>query len=122
MEQLRQGDVLLMPLSSAPTRWGVNTNDVKSVDDERALKGRGKVILEGEITDHIHLLPEYDDTVFMENEKGDLIIRTNSDTELRHDCPGQAKPDHDTIPVEMGEYLFVPQCEWLAGNVRQVKD
>lgn len=121
MDQIRQGDVLLIPSTQVPSSWKVQ-NDTLTEANSRTLKGRGKVILEGEITNHIHLLPEYDDSVFYENESGDLIIKANSDTEIRHDCPGQEKPDHDTLPVSKGEYLFVPQCEWISEDIRSVWD
>jgi hypothetical protein len=110
---IRQGDVLLMPIDSVPEN--------ARIAKER-YTDRGLMVMDGEVTGHIHVLPETEDNFLYEGEDGNIYIRADVDTELRHDCPGQEMPDHYTLPLAAGAYVFMPQCELLAGDVRQVRD
>jgi len=102
MSQIRQGDVLLIPIKAIPT------------DAQAVARDRGRVILAyGEVTGHAHAIME--PTV----------------TKLAHgiaeylDAPQGATllhEEHETIEVPAGTYCIVHQREYTPEQIRRVAD
>ena len=104
---IRQGDVLLVPVSSAPK----NTKPVP--------RDAGRVILAyGEVTGHCHaIVDEHAEMVSVEdaNELYLMVYGTDSAT-LTHD-------EHASLTIDPGTYRVVYQREYVAPDIeRRVTD
>lgn len=102
--QVRQGDVLLVPVSKIPT-------DAKLVKPDN-----GRVILAyGEVTGHAHAIDETVAKLFEVSGVGDRYLDCADGAVLRHE-------EHGAHPLK-GKYRVVRQREYdLMGEIRRVAD
>lgn len=103
-QQLRQGDVLLVPCH------GVNAVRGKKV----VASQDGRVILAyGEATGHHHSLSAKAATLFEREDK--RYLRVTQPTMLEHQ-------EHEHILVPRGTYLVIRQREYSPETIRNVQD
>jgi hypothetical protein len=116
--QCRQGDVFLERISDAIKAGKVIAREA------------GRIVLaHGEATGHAHVV-ENDDAVMYEledktsvgNGVWNRLLRALKGATLRHDCPGQAAPDHGAIPLPPGEYEVIQQLTYTPEAIRVVAD
>jgi len=122
--QCRQGDVFLERIA-APPKTG------KPIPRES-----GRIVLaHGEATGHAHVI-EHRKARLLDIDREDHtavgdevwanvigILRANGQKlTLKHDCPGQAKPDHDTIPLPPGDYAVITQLQYTPEAIIPVAD
>jgi hypothetical protein len=103
MERLpiRQGDVLLVPVESAP-------------DDAKVRKGKSRLTIAlGEVTGHHHTL--VGDAELLDTKAGEVFARIMAPSDLTHQ-------EHATITLEPGIYKYVPQREYFPTEIRRVLD
>jgi len=99
MECIRQGDVLLKPISK--------------IEGQLDCVGE-KVLAYGEVTGHKHIL-RGEGTNFYKNQ-GQVLVEVPAEAELWHD-------EHSLLKVPKGIYQVVIQREWsLQQQVQQVTD
>ncbi|MCC6387945.1 MAG: hypothetical protein IT302_11250 [Dehalococcoidia bacterium] len=104
--QIRQGDVLLIPVSNTPTADAVISEEV--------------VLALGEVTGHAHRLRG---TAVLEwHEQGERFVRV-----LGEEMGTLSHEDHDPVPAHVvateQTYRVIQQREWnLAGQWQQVAD
>lgn len=92
MKQIRQGDILLSPISELP----------------KGLKLKDKVLALGEATGHSHRFEDDDDTVLVHvNSGGKQYVEVLKPTTLKHQ-------EHGDIPVLEGLYELRQQREFDA--------
>lgn len=104
--QIRQGDVLLVPIENIP------------VDAKREPNVSTRIILaEGEATGHSHTVSSRRAKVYrVGTPTGDhRFLRVPSRALLRHQ-------EHDPLAIPAGDYLIVPQHEYVPGEIRRVAD
>jgi hypothetical protein len=92
----------------------------------------GRIVLaHGEATGHAHVVLDRSAELFELTEARDAesdavvarMLRIAKDaTTLKHDCPGQVKPDHDPIPLPAGDYEVVQQQQYRPEEIRAVLD
>lgn len=108
MSLIRQGDVLIVPVTTIPT----NTKPVARDD--------GRVILAyGEVTGHAHAIVEEGVTLVTTKEAEQLrtwmLVETADPVELYHD-------EHDTLLIPPGKYEIRIQREYTPEAIRNVAD
>jgi hypothetical protein len=113
--QCRQGDVFLERVEDAEPG--------KEIPREN-----GRIVLaHGEATGHAHVV-EREDALLLEDrtEVGDAVwnrlLKVLEGGELKHDCPGQAKPDHDSVVLPPGQYRVIQQMTYAPEEIRNVAD
>jgi hypothetical protein len=117
--QCRQGDVLL-ERTNAPG---------PSSKTDRDPAGR-IVLAHGEATGHAHVVLDRKAELFELTEAHDAqadavvarLLKIAKDATLKHDCPGQVKPDHDPILLPAGDYEVVQQMQYSPEEIRAVLD
>lgn len=111
-QQIRQGDVFLIPTSARPSR------KAKAVTD------KGRVILaHGEVTGHAHevVSPGLDNVdpvppmQLFEEPDGRRLLVVTRDSELRHE-------EHAAIALAPGGYEVIQQREYAPEAIRNVAD
>jgi hypothetical protein len=105
----RQGDVLLVPVTTVPA-------DAKTVEPGV----RGHVLMEGEATGHAHTIAPADGITLVTREQADelrmwLTIETAGPAPLVHD-------EHATIAVPPGAYEVIRQVEYTPEQLNPVHD
>lgn len=105
---IRQGDVLLVPVTSVPE----DTTPVPRED--------GRVILaHGEVTGHAHAITEDSVTLVTSEEAEDLrtwlLVETEEPVILKHE-------EHDHLPIPPGAYEVRRQREYTPEAIRFVAD
>jgi len=103
---IRQGDVLLVPITKAPAQLN------------RAKAENGRVILAyGEATGHHHSFALHDRIALFRDDAGGsyLTIGGDAPAALEHQ-------EHTALPVEPGVYQVVIQRTFEAGMARRVAD
>lgn len=99
----RQGDVLLVPRKS-----------VKPDQAVRAARDKGRVVLAyGKLTGHAHAIASKAATLWELGDARLLVVRRP--VLLQHE-------EHATIQIPPGDYDVIQQCEYVAGEVRNVAD
>jgi len=99
---LRQGDVLLLPITEIPQA-------AKAVP-----RDRGRVILAyGEVTGHAHVIAE-PSVIKLADGIAEFLDAPQGAT-LTHE-------EHDTIPIPPGRYRIVHQREYYPSEIRRVLD
>ena len=106
METIRQGDVLLIPVTKLPE------------DVEECTPDKGRVVLmEGEATGHAHAF--YDQPVRVFKPKGmnrpTYLRVVETEAFLRHE-------EHETAKVPPGIYKIPQQSEYAPEELRRVTD
>lgn len=109
MQPIRQGDVLLVPVTQIPA-------DVKA----REPGTRGHVLMEGEATGHAHTIEDVDGVQFVTSEQAEelrmwLLVETEEPVDLVHD-------EHDTLAIPPGQYEVIRQVEYEPEALRPVLD
>ena len=99
MKCYRQGDVLLVKVDHAPTRY-------RCVSREE-----GKLVLaHGEVTGHAHVVVDADAALVTQEEADELFLLVYGDAAiLEHD-------EHDPIPLPAGTYRVIRQREYAPGD------
>jgi hypothetical protein len=105
---IRQGDVLLIPVTTTPN----NTRPVK--------RDRGRVVLAyGEITGHAHTITDKDVRLVTSEQAQELrtwlLVETEKPAALTHE-------EHDTLLVPPGAYEVRIQREYSPEAIRNVAD
>ena len=114
---IRQGDVLLIPVESAPA-WGTDSWSKPTVNPEDRTRVDGKVLAFGEVTGHAHVLQT--DAPLIVGRVFDSLLRTWRDREYL-DLQESAKlvhEEHATLEVPAGKWEVIHQREY-AGPQRQ---
>lgn len=121
--QCRQGDVFLERIESPSAGKPI----------ERDAAGR-IVLAHGEATGHAHVVLDRRASLHeLDREDrtpvGDAIwanlvalLKAPKGATLKHDCPGQVKPDHESIEVPPGEYAVIQQVTYTPEEIRAVAD
>jgi len=112
---IRQGDVLLVPVSKVPDGLTV------------APEGDEIVLAEGEVTGHRHVFNRRMDEAKIESllGRGLHVLRVGEGgAKLRHGSPGGGYRDGDHAPVDVppGTYKVVRQQEYRYGDASRVSD
>lgn len=103
---IRQGDVLLVPVSSIPEGAKPRARD------------NGRVIIAyGEITGHAHQIanPDAVGAVVLTTAENATFVRLAKKAQLVHE-------EHDTAEVPAGTYQYIPQREYRYGATMRVLD
>ena len=105
MKQIRQGDVLLVPVKQLPEH-------VRPVAPEA-----GRVVLaHGEVTGHAHSVDAAVARLFAVSGVEDRFLRVETATAVTHE-------EHDALPLDPGLYRVVRQREYDdEDEVRRVAD
>lgn len=113
---VRQGDVLLIPVTSAPRGAEIP-------------RGDGHVLVRGAATKHAHTLRGavrlYESAATSDQDAafGARIVDAEGPFALRHETEAGAETrEHDTIRRNSGTYLAVTQSQYQRGAVRNVED
>jgi hypothetical protein len=103
MQTYRQGDVLIVRISAAPT-------------DAQPIKPgpRGYVLAEGEVTGHAHTIAA-GPNVRANTLAGQLFLRVAGDVVVTHE-------EHTWITLPPGDYQVVRQVEYTPQELRRVMD
>jgi hypothetical protein len=105
LQPLRQGDVLLIPISSIPA-------DAKDITPKT-----GRIVLQhGEVTGHAHAF--YDNTYNINlraGGSGERYLEVKALSALKHE-------EHTTVEVPAGKYLLPNQVEYSPEALQQVAD
>lgn len=117
--QVRQGDVFLERIEGERPKYS-----------SAAVLESGRVVLaHGEATGHAHVLSreeawlhDVEDKTVVGDGVWNRLLRVLEGATLRHDCPGQAKPDHESIPLPEGEYRVIQQMTYAPEEIRNVAD
>lgn len=121
--QCRQGDVLLQRIDGASAGAEIPRDAGKRI-----------VLAHGEATGHAHVVLDRRASLHeLEREDrtpvGDAVwsnlvglLKAPKGATLKHDCPGQAKPDHESIPLPPGEYAVIQQMQYTPEEIRAVAD
>ena len=99
-KMIRQGDVLLVPISKLP----------ESVKPEKTI-----TVAYGEVTGHHHDLVAVDGKVQIYSLEDQLFARVDGDVVITHQ-------EHDQISVEKGLYEIRIQQEYTPESIRRVLD
>ncbi len=100
---LRQGDVLLIPITKVPKKLA------------RIAPEQGRLILaRGEATGHHHSVPASAGTLSLD-EGGTMFLTIEELTEVRHQ-------EHAPIALEPGKYEVRRQREYSPAEIRNVTD
>jgi hypothetical protein len=110
-EPIRQGDVVLWPIEAIPPEA------LAAKPNERG----HHVMAEGEATGHAHVLVA-GEAVEVFRDAQEVYLNIMRTTDLVHDCPGKAVPDHAPLPIEPGLYQLVRQYETIHKAPRLVAD
>ncbi len=103
MKILRQGDVLILPVSQIPE------------DATPTLPENGKIILaHGEVTGHAHTINEINGVVKFE-ASGKTFLKVLEEVGLNHE-------EHDPFVIPIGTYQILIQTEYTPGEYRNVQD
>jgi hypothetical protein len=115
--QCRQGDVFVERVDGAPS------------GSEVPREGTRIVLAHGEATGHAHVVDRRDAALYEvedRTEVGDRIwnrlLRALGGATLKHDCPGQAQPDHESIQLPPGEYEVIQQLTYSPAEIVPVRD
>jgi hypothetical protein len=121
--QCRQGDVFLERIENATPGMPISRD------------AAGRIVLaHGEVTGHAHVVTHRSATLHeLDREDrspvGDAVwnnlvalLRAPKPATLKHDCPGQVKPDHDPIAIPAGDYAVVHQLQYTPEEIRVVAD
>lgn len=101
---IRQGDVLLRPISELP-------KNLTPVPREH-----GRVILaHGEVSGHAHALTEKHASLYTDDSGMTVLEIAEAMANLVHD-------EHATIPLQPGFYKVIRQREYKAKEIRRVAD
>ncbi len=104
MNQVRQGDVLLIPVPSRSLKAA------KPVP-----RDHGRIVLAyGEVTGHAHAIDDALAELFEERD-GQLYLKVDGPAVLRHE-------EHGAIAIDPGLYRVVRQREYTPEAIRQVAD
>lgn len=101
--QLRQGDVLLQPVSTIP-------QEAKRIQRKKSI-----VLADGELTGHAHTIDAPLTEVETYEAGGELYLKVNAPQVLSHQ-------EHGELAVEPGLYMVRRQTEVWMDEVRQVAD
>ena len=101
----RQGDVLIIPVRSIPTKL------------ELVEREAGRVVLaHGEVTGHAHAIKAEGAALFRDPKLMAVFMTVTGDTvALEHD-------EHDTILIPPGKYQVIRQREYHPEAIRNVAD
>lgn len=110
-QQIRQGDVLLVPVEKVPDGLRLANRD----------KHNRLVLAEGEAHGHAHALRDLGVTGFLKETAErdansamiDYIIVGGDGADLKHEYVDGRKADHDAAKVEPGAYRVVQQREFI---------
>lgn len=122
--QCRQGDVLLEHVGDRDLKPG------KVLDRD---PGARIVLAHGEATGHAHVVldrrAKLHELIEDRSAVGDAVwanlvglLRAPKGATLKHDCPGQVKPDHDPIPLPAGDYVVTTQLQYTPEAIVPVAD
>lgn len=116
--QCRQGDVFLERIDPSDAAGKVVPRENRRI-----------VLAHGEATGHAHVVERKDATLYEREDKSavgdevwERLLRCLAPAELRHDCPGQEAPDHNTIPLPAGDYVVVQQLQYSPAEIVPVRD
>lgn len=102
MKTLRQGDVLLIEVTSIPK-------------DAKTQKPKGRIVLaEGEVTGHAHTVDSRQAELSL-TEGGVMFLTVEELTEVRHQ-------EHAPIPLAPGKYKVMRQRQYFPEAIRNVAD
>ena len=102
-KQVRQGDVLVTPVTEIPS-------------DARKATGRGSIVVaEGEMTGHAHRIRKPGRKVERFDRNGDMFLKVAEPTTVEHE-------EHGAVTLEPGVYIVQRQVEVWLDEVRQVAD
>lgn len=109
MKPIRQGDVLLVPVTSAP----------QGATARRPGK-RGHVLMEGEATGHAHTIEAREGVALVTAEQAQelrmwLLVETDEPVDLVHE-------EHSTLAIPPGSYEVIRQVEYAPEELRAVAD
>lgn len=116
--QYRQGDVLLIPISS---------DEVPATAAPVARENGKAILAHGEVTGHHHAVLDRDVDLVGIPADGEQLVTADQATELYllvHGAEAVAlvHQEHDTISVDPGAYKVVRQKEYSPEEVRRVAD
>lgn len=113
-DHVRQGDVLIMKVSSLPN----GTKEVKR-DEHGAI-----VLAYGEKTGHMHRFTEKNVTSFTKLEESEIeyILVNGGGATLRHELVGGTKAEHNAITVPDAVYESGQQVEYSPAALVRVSD
>lgn len=102
----RQGDVLIVPVSSIP----------KEVEPIAREQGRA-ILAHGEATGHAHAVKDKRATLFRDPKLATVFMLVSGDepVALEHD-------EHDSITIAPGNYQVIRQREYSPEAIRNVAD
>lgn len=109
-QPIRQGDVLLVPMSE---------KDIPEQHNEVPRNGDRVILAYGEVTGHAHSIID-DEVRLVTSEQAEqlrtwLLVETDAPVELVHD-------EHATVMVPPGAYEVRRQQEYAPEAIRQVAD
>ncbi len=114
--EVRQGDVLLVPVSAD----SYTKSRKLEVPDQR--EPNRIVLAYGEATGHAHAIRS-DKTTLWGDELSNRFLEVVEGTELRHEHLGNLIEDeHAVVPIAPGHYKVVQQQEWTPFGWREVRD
>lgn len=109
MKPIRQGDVLLVPVTQYP-----------EVAKKRRPGKRGHVLMEGEVTGHAHTIEAQEGVSLVTAKQAEelrmwLLVETEEPVALVHE-------EHSTLTIPPGAYEVIRQVEYTPEALRAVSD